>query len=221
MNVRGNKSYEIKFKNGSTGKQLESVIIMKRVTKSKESLEKDFHIFYEDGKFYQTTVRAGIKEIKPFVNVQKHKYGKTLCYEIVAMYSYKTHKQVMMSYHSFLYAWFKGEVPAGYDVDHIDGDPLNNDLDNLQLLTRKENLAKRGGGKNQYTVDREAYLRKRVKSVRDAIDSLLSSNHTAEYVDRKLEQLEPELKNWENQLNDWINKNPEKPVQNGSKNTLN
>ena len=28
-------------------------------------------------------------------------------------------------------------------VDHIDNDPYNNELDNLQLLTIKENLAKR------------------------------------------------------------------------------
>ena len=28
-------------------------------------------------------------------------------------------------------------------MDHIDNDPFNNDLDNLQLLTRKENIAKR------------------------------------------------------------------------------
>ena len=60
-----------------------------------------------------------------------------------------------MSYHSFVYAWYKGEVPAGYAVDHIDNDPLNNSLDNLQLLTPEENIKKRGGGKNQFTAARE------------------------------------------------------------------
>lgn len=29
------------------------------------------------------------------------------------------------------------------DVDHVDNDSLNNNLDNLRLLTRRQNLAKR------------------------------------------------------------------------------
>lgn len=43
----------------------------------------------------------------------------------------------------FIYAWFKGDVPAGYDVDHINNCPWDNNLDNLQLLTREENIRKR------------------------------------------------------------------------------
>lgn len=49
-----------------------------------------------------------------------------------------------------MWAWFYGEVPANMDVDHIDNNSLNNNLDNLQLLTRTENLAKRKGHMNQY-----------------------------------------------------------------------
>lgn len=49
-----------------------------------------------------------------------------------------------------VYAWFYGEVPENYDVDHINNDSLDNRLENLQLLTRKENLKKRQGFKNQY-----------------------------------------------------------------------
>lgn len=63
----------------------------------------------------------------------------------------------------FLYAWFRGKVPAGYDVDHIDNNPYNNYINedpddpktNLRLLTRKENIRKRiednpDGWINQY-----------------------------------------------------------------------
>lgn len=36
----------------------------------------------------------------------------------------------------------KGDIPAGYVVDHIDNNSLNNNLDNLQLLTRGQNIKK-------------------------------------------------------------------------------
>lgn len=60
-----------------------------------------------------------------------------------------------MTYHRFIYIWYNGEIPAGYDIDHIDNNSLNNDISNLRLLTRKENLAKRGRGINQYSAARE------------------------------------------------------------------
>lgn len=49
-----------------------------------------------------------------------------------------------------MWAWFYGKCPANMDVDHIDGDSLNNNLSNLQLLTRSENLQKRKGYMNQH-----------------------------------------------------------------------
>ena len=33
---------------------------------------------------------------------------------------------------------FTGEIPKGYFIHHIDGDPSNNDLTNLQLMTQSE-----------------------------------------------------------------------------------
>lgn len=128
---------------------------MKYTTKSRQFLEQVCRVREIDGQFYQDKPRAGLKPVYKWTQATHHKYGKTMVYEYVLFYNYETRKSVLMSFHSFLYAWYKGEVPAGYDVDHIDNDTLNNDLDNLQLLTHKENIKKRGGGKNQYTVARE------------------------------------------------------------------
>lgn len=49
-------------------------------------------------------------------------------------------------------AWIycNGNIPKGYDVDHIDGNTFDNSLSNLQLLSREDNLHKRTGKKNQY-----------------------------------------------------------------------
>lgn len=88
---------------------------------------------------------------KIFETTAKHKYGDDITYYRVILklngaYSYP------YPLHAIMYIWFKGPIKKGYDVDHIDGDHKNNNPENLQLLSRKDNLAKRKGFKNQYDV---------------------------------------------------------------------
>jgi len=35
-----------------------------------------------------------------------------------------------------------GNIPAGHEVDHIDGDPMNNNKNNLKIVPRKTNRRK-------------------------------------------------------------------------------
>ena len=42
--------------------------------------------------------------------------------------------------HREVWKHFNGEIPEGYVIHHIDGDPSNNDLANLQMLTRSEHV---------------------------------------------------------------------------------
>lgn len=52
---------------------------------------------------------------------------------------------------NIVWVYFNGAIPEGHDVDHINNDTSDNRLENLQLLTRQENLHKRGAvGFNQY-----------------------------------------------------------------------
>ena len=44
--------------------------------------------------------------------------------------------------HRFVYECFKGKIPKGMVTDHIDNDSKNNSINNLQLLTPKENIRK-------------------------------------------------------------------------------
>lgn len=45
--------------------------------------------------------------------------------------------------HRAVWEAFNGEIPEGLDIDHIDGNPHNNSLDNLQAISHRENLKKR------------------------------------------------------------------------------
>lgn len=49
--------------------------------------------------------------------------------------------------HRLVYSAFKGEIPEGLTVDHIDGNKINNTPDNLQLLTSGENTSKAWKGR--------------------------------------------------------------------------
>jgi len=44
--------------------------------------------------------------------------------------------------HRIVWETFKGEIPSGMEIDHIDGNPLNNNIDNLQVLSRRNNNLK-------------------------------------------------------------------------------
>ena len=59
--------------------------------------------------------------------------------------------------HRLVWETFKGEIPQDKEIDHIDGNPLNNDINNLQLITSENNkrksLLKRWGKEAQKDKD--------------------------------------------------------------------
>ena len=56
---------------------------------------------------------------------------------------------IIIPVHVINYVWNKGPRELGLVVDHIDNNPLNNHIDNLQLINQRENVKK----------DREASIR--------------------------------------------------------------
>ena len=64
-----------------------------------------------------------------------------------------TYKTTTLGVHRLVWVWYNDCQPAGMIVDHIDNNPLNNNLENLQLLTPSENVAK----------DRTGYFTKELK----------------------------------------------------------
>ena len=51
--------------------------------------------------------------------------------------------------HRLVYETFKGIIPKGLVVDHVDSNRLNNNIGNLQLLTPSENSRKANLGKKR------------------------------------------------------------------------
>ena len=80
-------------------------------------------------------------EIKVTLACGKHKYRPDKYYHKIT-YSFNR-KVVNIPLSRFIYAWFKGDIPDGYVVDHINNDSFDNRPENLQLLTVGDNLKKR------------------------------------------------------------------------------
>lgn len=73
--------------------------------------------------------------------------GAPIKYRYVILCNDNYRKKVLV--HRLIYETFIGEIIKGMEIDHIDSNPLNNRLDNLQILTASENNKKAGTGKNK------------------------------------------------------------------------
>lgn len=81
-------------------------------------------------------------EIPESLAKRDHVYRPAKYYPKISFCAGQRHYSIALS--RLLYVWFKGDITEpGYVVDHIDNNPFNNELDNLQLLTIQDNLAKR------------------------------------------------------------------------------
>ena len=80
-------------------------------------------------------------EIKVTLACGKHKYRPNKYYHKIT-YSFNR-KAINIPLSRFIYVWFKGDIPDGYVVDHINNDSFDNRPENLQLLTVGDNLKKR------------------------------------------------------------------------------
>ena len=71
----------------------------------------------------------------------KHKYRPNKYYQKITFSVNRKVYNIPLS--RLVYVWFKGDIPDGYVVDHINNDSFDNRPENLQLLTVGDNLKKR------------------------------------------------------------------------------
>lgn len=95
---------------------------------------------------------GNIRELKPQLTTQSNKkYLSIGLYNSTNRRNSKGFKVPTMKYlHRIVWETYMGEIPEGYEVDHIDGNPHNCSLDNLQVVTHRENCKKHHKGKLGY-----------------------------------------------------------------------
>lgn len=109
------------------------------------SKEGTFYYIRSDGT--KSSIRSG--------TLSKNKFGKPLCYEVCITVSRGKYK--VMNVGRLVLETYVGLAPEDApEVDHRDRDPLNNKLDNLQWVSRADNLKNRVMPKNPWKDDRQA-----------------------------------------------------------------
>ena len=70
-------------------------------------------------------------------------------------------KRYSMMHHCLVWSYFNGPIPAGMEINHVNGDKLDNRLANLELTTRAGNLlhACRTGLRDQPAIARRSMSR--------------------------------------------------------------
>ena len=66
------------------------------------------------------------------------KTGGRRGYLFVILYNNGIRKQIMV--HRLVWEAFNGKIPEGYEINHVDENVNNNRLDNLNLMTHKDNI---------------------------------------------------------------------------------
>lgn len=71
----------------------------------------------------------------------------------------------------FVYECFYGEIPNDKQIDHIDNNKHNNRLNNLQLLSKKENIEK-AHNKSVISFNIETRKEKKFRSIKEASEEI-------------------------------------------------
>ena len=98
-------------------------------------------------------------------------YYRVQCYYNLGGKHYFVHRIVWES--------FNGPIPDGYEINHTDGDPHNNALNNLELTTHKENCRKANhNGIKIFSVNCDTNEKTYYLSLNQACDAAFGSRHT-------------------------------------------
>lgn len=113
---------------------------------------------------YYASKDGQIYNLNKKIKMRQEKSGK---YSRVQCYYGLNGKRFLV--HRIVWECFNGPIPAGLEINHIDNDPNNNALDNLELISHSENCQKaRHGNVEVYSLDVETLERTEYSSINQA-----------------------------------------------------
>jgi hypothetical protein len=104
------------------------------------------HVNLKTQKFFLRLVRTGYLKVYKSGKVKNLKTGRWIGalgsgqYMKISCLDKKTSKIRHMQVHRLVYLCHGGDIPVGMQINHIDGNKLNNHIDNLETVTATENM---------------------------------------------------------------------------------
>lgn len=83
-------------------------------------------------------------------------------YRKIKIYPDGSKNRVSFWVNRLVYQAFRGPIPAGMEVDHIDGNRLNNHIENLSLVTHKQNCVLKKQRDSRFLFNRKAKNKKNI-----------------------------------------------------------
>ena len=70
----------------------------------------------------------------------KRQYFNALHFTLDEKSGYYENSTIHKSMHRYVWEYYNGKIPKGYEIHHIDGDKGNNDISNLECISKKSHL---------------------------------------------------------------------------------
>jgi hypothetical protein len=99
----------------------------------------DYHIC-DDGRVYSTKIAPRYNPEGDLRLVKPRTHPSGYLYYGLFIGEKKNKQRLWRRGHRLVYEAFVGKIPVGYEIDHIDADKHNNDITNLRVVTRSENM---------------------------------------------------------------------------------
>ena len=131
---------------------------------------------------YEVSNMGNVKSLKygreRFLKPSKHRYG----YSLVSLSKNNVAKTWLL--HQIIAMSFMGHKPCGYDlvIDHINNNPADNRLCNLQIISHRENIFKTQG---QYSSQYKGVHWHKVKNKWQSIFGINKKKHHLGYFDNE------------------------------------